>query len=1835
MFYVSYHFPLSSAIIPGILGKWTYAQKGGPLVPGTRRDEFVIGGSKNMEHVQGDSSAQIQATPKSAAKLIKSTEQQGWECAGSWEDAATYLLELSANLDGGAAEFELRWVDGTYKPGLSTSSGGSSEMTIGKIAEFVSENEAVKDECETCDPETDRVCHAHAVAGTFDRRFGWGKWGETAIGSGFTLSGTRVTRNYELVDWETGPDFSSIESPGYAERYATGQLSITDVIPLDVRDRSLGVVPTPDMVGDCHVREDAGFNGYCESYGVRLYLVSGRLMCAQHAERATGIPARELETPPFDDEEQIISDDCKADALRHRIFRGAESWAEEQDAAGHHIPARGWESWAEEHHEDGGDYAVTFRRWLIEREWDGADWAAWAFESAPLPMGSVPVSVGRAGLLAVGDQPEPVAQEEQPEPTREKHPVESPAANAERLAKSVAGDPLFATYPPLVGPLPFSREQEITVLEPGYERVVQFGQEWRVRTEGKRVTAVYHVWYGWDHACNITREHALNTVIHIGSFVEVSRSSVLLGLHTESPVRCDQCEPGWAWGRGKKPKGRLMVGGQEAAVCLGGFHSSWVGVIPGEFVDGLDPDQDQEQSAAYAAWVGGTGPKPPTAAERLAAKASKGRRRKVKQDQEQGESTVGRGSMAPKRKAAEVKGKLEPVEWLERDRRAEFRGHEFHVVKETRYTVYDRGVLVCSDLSWPNAKAAVREWDVEAASQQPAVLHDASFHIGARVAYVSGGLGTVKARSIRRDGSVLLSVATDENPHVGYPAQPVNLRIAVEATAERMGPLELEAGPVRLALTAGVDIMDAVVVEEEPDTAADLMAVDGAELIALLDSLTEEQRQALAGEWPVRWLYPEQEGDRPRGLNFCAGCGGGCKGKRLVTDSDMVCVDLAKDAVATSEAAGCTVVRADVKTLTPEHPALRWTSEVTFTMPCLDWTVAGNGAGRDASNLEILVEAIAQVGFAFGNYEKDGTEYCTHEEDGEECSWEEGCFSSYGERTDMTVPEMWALVDGITGKTAGLMLAPVIWCLGLRYIGAPLRNIVIEQAAQLPSEIQDEIWLELSVAGCESAEWDVLDAADFGSPSHRKRSIMAAHWYRMAALPEAPGITTLAYEAIDWDADAEINTRGERKTSGGNVFRMDGVTSRHPEPKPINGITSKIRGWYEATTERRFTIGEVCLLVGLPADYPVTGSRSSQCQQLGDIFSPLVSLAVWGQLLGVPWRELLRRYLAELYPAVHGQDADAAESTLPADTAGIREEESAGVEPEAEEQVSEPADTEENEDPRSDYGLHEGERVRYVGGHESEYAVMLAGDPERYVCGVGHTGERMEGAYTYVSPWSHGGKNYSIRFEGKRFASVEFPCEILPAVRKHVAKQAHSVKAQPTPGLYAPTLHAEERTGDVADECRANGHRYVWLVVEAEGVSRTLRSYMTCACTGEKLGNFGRSGPSMNQGTQSKPLGIRDASIASALGVAKRNSYTTKGPWEVLSETLKRCPVEWDHATPSKVAADPARDGKSLTERLREAIAEKDKNVKPGHMAALLEKHVGADWKPLEATADPEFVEEEEEPQAPVQGLAQITREQRRAAWRLASGETRKPSTRVFESGTLVLVDGQRAARVGSSDFVRVRYVHDDQFTHPVTRERLTRVLSCSAQQPVALTVPRRAVALVESQVPTCEALETYVVPEVPALAICGEPVILVVPKLAVDPRIEWATYERPAPADPRVAWMDYPRPEPGPVDVLAELRAELEELRRDVDTWGGLAAATVVANAETIVRELAAELRMLEVEALRQEARELREELGWGPVRWTAIETPRGRRWALAASVAGTVAGLGAALGQVVPPRG
>lgn len=413
-----------------------------------------------------------------------------------------------------------------------------------------------------------------------------------------------------------------------------------------------------------------------------------------------------------------------------------------------------------------------------------------------------------------------------------------------------------------------------------------------------------------------------------------------------------------------------------------------------------------------------------------------------------------------------------------------------------------------------------------------------------------------------------------------------------------------------MTLSAPVEDVDDPFAEQDDEVPSD------EQITAYLDSLTDEERQELAGPLPVRWLYPWKPGEPKRALNLFAGCGGWCAGLRRVLgcEIDMVCLDLNADAVATSTAAGCTAVRVDVTTLDPGHWALRWTHILIGSPPCTDWTLAGKRLGHLPRNIEILLSAIVDAGEAAGNVPLTGVP---------------GDVMTYKSPADLSWSEVREALGEMSTTTAGLMLEMVVFTLGLWQAGALLETVAMEQSSALPHEVRMALWAELELAGWATNQWVELDAADYGSPSHRKR------WFHLASNQPVDDsvnldvpLVTLASEAIGCAPDLRVVTRGNRRTSGGNAFVMG---------RQIPGVTSKIRGW-DVGDGGRFSLGQMALLVGMPAEHPLVGSRTSAAQQLSDVVCPAAAAAVLGVLLGLKWRPALRRYLAELYPSAHAAE---------------------------------------------------------------------------------------------------------------------------------------------------------------------------------------------------------------------------------------------------------------------------------------------------------------------------------------------------------------------------------------------------------------------------------------------------------------------------------------------------------------------------------------------------------------------------------------------------------------------
>ncbi|GJF32639.1 hypothetical protein KNE206_53390 [Kitasatospora sp. NE20-6] len=392
---------------------------------------------------------------------------------------------------------------------------------------------------------------------------------------------------------------------------------------------------------------------------------------------------------------------------------------------------------------------------------------------------------------------------------------------------------------------------------------------------------------------------------------------------------------------------------------------------------------------------------------------------------------------------------------------------------------------------------------------------------------------------------------------------------------------------------------------------------------------SHQELVALAHPWPVRWLFPPQPGDPRRTVNLFAGPGGWEQGLQVLDPDgwDVVGVELGWDAAATAVAAGHRRIVADVRTLSPIHPALRYVEGLTVSAPCQVWTPAGKREGHRDSNLDLLLDTFTLACEAtFGHWHDSGE--CCDDGDCGICSDPE--WDGYGGFTGplISFDEARSLVPQMTDERIGLIAETLIWSLALTARYDNLRWLAMEQSSALPKVVLEAISDELQVADWCSAGYQVLDAADTGVASHRRRIYLVAgrhHYVNLQAMhPARPVPARTAAQALGWPEGIEVNTRGNRQTPGGNEWSAD---------KTSPGITSKIRGWYWAhDKDRKFTVPEAALLVGMPTTYPWTGSRTSACQQLADIVIPSeAARVIGGAIFHQEWEQPVAAYLKATY----------------------------------------------------------------------------------------------------------------------------------------------------------------------------------------------------------------------------------------------------------------------------------------------------------------------------------------------------------------------------------------------------------------------------------------------------------------------------------------------------------------------------------------------------------------------------------------------------------------------------
>ncbi|MEU1592714.1 DNA cytosine methyltransferase [Streptomyces sp. NPDC005708] len=395
--------------------------------------------------------------------------------------------------------------------------------------------------------------------------------------------------------------------------------------------------------------------------------------------------------------------------------------------------------------------------------------------------------------------------------------------------------------------------------------------------------------------------------------------------------------------------------------------------------------------------------------------------------------------------------------------------------------------------------------------------------------------------------------------------------------------------------------------------------------------------EAAANPWPAEWLLAPLPGDPIRVVELFAGPGGWSEGIATVLGVavDAVGVDISADACATARKAGHRRICADITTLDPEHIALRHTQAVIISPPCPTFSPAGKLSGLEQGNIEILGHAIAYVGEAAGYIPMD---VCHDDlEDGEcDCDPDDpdgkGCHGDgFAPRSGATWDEVREMAAEVSDPRIALMLEVAIWPIALQAAGAPIRWMAMEQSSNLPEEILDDLQVEF-----ECAEWfytsrEIMEAADYGLPSRRKRV------YMIASRRYAPTVTrrirplpaTSMAQALGWQPGERVNTRGNRpvdpatgRAKGGNAFSADG---------PSWCLTGKSRTWKRESDGLRLTEAEAGLLVGFRRSYPWQGSRTSAFQQAADVVSPVMAAIVLSGVMGALGEALVRDYLAQLY----------------------------------------------------------------------------------------------------------------------------------------------------------------------------------------------------------------------------------------------------------------------------------------------------------------------------------------------------------------------------------------------------------------------------------------------------------------------------------------------------------------------------------------------------------------------------------------------------------------------------
>lgn len=298
-------------------------------------------------------------------------------------------------------------------------------------------------------------------------------------------------------------------------------------------------------------------------------------------------------------------------------------------------------------------------------------------------------------------------------------------------------------------------------------------------------------------------------------------------------------------------------------------------------------------------------------------------------------------------------------------------------------------------------------------------------------------------------------------------------------------------------------------------------------------------------------------------LDLFAGPGGWDEGARLLgVNLGIVGYELSAEACATAVAAGHRREHVDVRSL--DLADFVSTSGAIMSPPCPTFSDAGRRTGRGADYQRVL-----DVWTAIG--------------------W------------GVEMHEAMTAVDDVQDPRTALLAFAGAWALAL----PSLEWLVMEQVPAVEFAWED-LAAELSAAGWEWADVFRVEASDYGLPSRRKRVFLTARRHTPGqggvGLPQCQ--VSMA-EALGWERGHRINTRGVRRTSGGNEFSADA---------PSWCLTGSARSWVRDDGVR-LTTAEAGQLLGFDEGYPWRGSRSSAFLQIANAVPPPIAAEVLSQVL--------------------------------------------------------------------------------------------------------------------------------------------------------------------------------------------------------------------------------------------------------------------------------------------------------------------------------------------------------------------------------------------------------------------------------------------------------------------------------------------------------------------------------------------------------------------------------------------------------------------------------------------